>query len=66
MYIYLMNLNSMRFIAFMGIILAMILSIWYTIKTYNEGETQWMYLIMAFGIAILLTQNIFGGGKRKD
>lgn len=61
-----MNLNSMRFIAFMGIILAMILSIWYTIKTYNEGETQWMYLIMAFGIAILLTQNIFGGGKRKD
>ena len=66
MYIYLMNLNSMRFIAFMGIILAMILSIWYTIKTYNEGDTQWMYLIMAFGIAILLTQNIFGGGKRKD
>lgn len=66
MYIYQMNTSTLRFFGFMGVILAMVLSIWYTIKTYNEGNTRWIYLIMAFGIAILLTQNLFRPGKQKD
>ncbi|GAB4250596.1 MAG: hypothetical protein Tsb0034_29790 [Ekhidna sp.] len=60
-----MNFSSLRFLAFGGIIIAMILSIWYTIKTYNEGNPRWIYLIMAFGIAILLSHNI-RVGRRKD
>lgn len=50
----------------MGIILTLFLSIWYTIKTYNEGNPRWIYLIMAFGIAILLSQNLAKPGRRKD
>ncbi len=56
----------MRFLAFSGVMLTLILSIWYTIKTYKDGDTKWIYLIMAFGIAILLTTNLIGPGKQKD
>ena len=66
MYIYFMNLKEMRAIAFAGIFLVLILSIWYLMKTYREGNPQWIYLIFAFGIAILLVQSIRFGGRRKD
>lgn len=56
----------LRFLALTGIILTLILSIWYTIRSYNEGNTRWIYLIMAFGIAILLTTNLIKPGKQKD
>lgn len=56
----------LRFLAFGGIVLTLILSIWYTIRSYNEGNPRWIYLIMAFGIAILLTTNLIRPGKQKD
>jgi len=61
-----MNLKELRIIAFAGILLALFLSIWYLMKTYNEGNPQWMYLILTFGIALLLVQNLNLGGRRKD
>lgn len=65
-YIYQMNLKTLRFLAYVGIILTFVLSIWYTIRTYNEGNVQWIYLVLAFGIAILLSQNLIRPGKQKD
>ena len=56
----------MRFLAFAGILITFFLSIWYTLKTYNEGDTQFIYLFMSFGIAILLFNSVVRPGKRKD
>ncbi|WP_425390142.1 hypothetical protein [Ekhidna sp.] len=61
-----MNLKEMRILAFAGILLVLFLSIWYLMKTYKEGDPQWIYLILAFGIAILLSLNLWTGGRRKD
>ena len=61
-----MNIKGLRFLAYVGIVLTLVLSVWYTIRTYKEGDTQWMYLIMAFGIAILLSQNLNRPRRRKD
>ncbi|WP_420577053.1 hypothetical protein [Ekhidna sp.] len=66
LYIYFMNLNNMRMLAFAGILLALFLSVWYLVKTYNEGNPRWIYLILTFGIAVLLSQNLRSGGRRKD
>jgi len=56
----------LRFFAFAGIVLTLILSIWYTIKSYHEGNPKWIYLIMTFGVAILLTTNLIKPGRQKD
>ncbi|WP_089356547.1 hypothetical protein [Ekhidna lutea] len=61
-----MNPKLIRPLAFAGIILALFLSVWYLMKTYKEGNPRWIFLIMAFGIAVLLSQNLRGGGRRKD
>ncbi|WP_420316718.1 hypothetical protein [Ekhidna sp.] len=61
-----MNLKDLRVLAFVGILLALFLSIWYLMKTYEEGEPKWIYLILSFGIAILLAQSLRSGGRRKD
>ena len=56
----------MRFLAFAGILITFFLSVWYTLKTYKEGDTQFIYLFMSFGIAILLFNSVVKPGKRKD
>lgn len=49
----------MRFFAIMGIILALFLSIVYLMNTYKSGNPQWIFLVMAAGMIVLLSQNIF-------
>lgn len=56
----------MKLIAYLGILLTLILSVWYTVRTYNEGDTKWIYLIMSFAISIMLALNLFKTGRRKD
>ncbi|MEP0986380.1 hypothetical protein [Ekhidna sp.] len=65
-YIYTMDPRLIRPLAFAGIILAMVLSTWYVLKTYREGNPRWIFLVMALGIAVLLSQNLRRGGRRKD
>lgn len=59
-----MNPKALRAFAYMGIIVVLFFSIWYTIKTYNEGETKFNFMILAFGIAILLGINLIK--QRRD
>jgi hypothetical protein len=61
-----MNPKSIRALSYVGVLLTLFLSIWYFMKTFNEGSPKWIFMIMAFGIAILLSLNLFKGGKRKD
>ncbi|MEO9996953.1 MAG: hypothetical protein ABJI10_05030 [Ekhidna sp.] len=61
-----MNPRLIRPLAFAGIVLAMVLSMWYLLKTYEEGNPRWIFLIMAFGIAALLSQYLRPKGRRKD
>ncbi|MEM6642080.1 MAG: hypothetical protein AAF616_03790 [Bacteroidota bacterium] len=61
-----MNTSSLRFLAYLGIIVTLVLSIWYTLRTYNEGNPKWIYLVMSFSIAILLSYNLFRPGRRKE
>jgi len=61
-----MNSSSLRFLAYTGILITLILSIWYTLRTYQEGNPKWIYLIMTFAISILLSLNLFKSGRRKD
>ncbi|WP_436514999.1 hypothetical protein [Ekhidna sp. To15] len=65
-YIYSMDPRLIRPLAFAGVVLAMVLSVWYLLKTYEEGNPRWIFLIMALGIAVLLSQNLRPGGRRKD
>jgi hypothetical protein len=53
-----MNPKALRFFAFAGILLTMFLSVWYLMKTYREGNPRWIFLILAVGVAVLLSQNI--------
>ncbi|WP_462252808.1 hypothetical protein [Ekhidna sp.] len=61
-----MDPRLIRPLAFAGIVLAMALSIWYVVKTYQDGNPRWIFLIMAFGIAALLSQYLKPKGRRKD
>jgi len=61
-----MDVKVLRFLAFGGIILSLLLSIWYTIKSRDEGNPKWIYLMMFFGICILLVSNLIDSGRRKD
>ncbi|NQZ77800.1 MAG: hypothetical protein HRT61_17095 [Ekhidna sp.] len=61
-----MDPRQLRAIAFIGIVIAMVLSTWYLIKTYQEGNPRWIFMVMAFGIASLLSQYLRVGGRRKD
>ncbi|MEQ9468681.1 MAG: hypothetical protein RLN88_14830 [Ekhidna sp.] len=61
-----MNPKGIRLLAFAGIILTLFLSMWYLMKTYEEGNPRWIFLIMALGMAVLLSQSLMGGGRRKD
>ncbi len=53
-----MNPKAIRFFSYVGITVVMFFSVWYTLKTYREGEPKWNFMILGFGIAILLGLNL--------
>lgn len=59
-----MNPKALRAFAYLGVIIVLFFSVWYTMKTYNDGEPKWNFMILAFGIAILLGTNLIKGRKR--
>lgn len=59
-----MNPKALRFFASAGILLTLFLSVWYLMKTYREGNPRWIFLILAVGIAVLLSQNL-GRARRR-
>jgi len=61
-----MNPKSLRAIAYVGVLVTLVLSVMYFMRTLSEGNPRWIFMIMAFGIAILLSLNLFMIGKRKD
>jgi hypothetical protein len=60
-----MNPTQLRVLSYVGIVLVLALSIWYLIRTYQEGNPRWYFLIMAMGIAILLSYNLIGTKKNQ-
>lgn len=58
-----MNQKAIRAFSYLGITVVMFLSIWYTLKTYRAGDPKYNFMILAFGIAILLGMNLIK--KRK-
>lgn len=60
-----MNPQIIRALSYVGIVLVLVLSIWYLLRTYQEGNPRWYFLIMAMGIAILLSYNLIGTKKNR-
>ncbi|MEQ9404128.1 MAG: hypothetical protein RIM99_11105 [Cyclobacteriaceae bacterium] len=60
-----MTPKGLRFLAYAGIMLTLFLSVWYLMKTYSEGNPRWIYLVLAAGVAVLLSQSIGGTGRRR-
>ena len=60
-----MNPKQLRAISFIGILVALVMCIWYLLKTYQDGDTKWYFLIMAMGILMLLSYQTMSGGKKK-
>ncbi len=59
-----MNPKGLRFLASAGILMTLFLSVWYLMKTYKDGNPKWVFLIMAMGVVVLLSQSL-GGWMRK-
>ena len=59
-----MNPKGLRFLASAGILMTLFLSVWYLMKTYKDGNPKWVFLIMAVGVVVLLSQSL-GGWMRK-
>lgn len=53
-----MNPKTLRLLGFAGILLTLFLSVWYLMKTYNEGNPRWIFLVMAMGVVVILSQNL--------
>ncbi len=60
-----MNPNQIRALSYVGIVLVLILSVWYLLRTYQEGNPRWYFLIMAMGIAIMLSYGLISTKKQK-
>jgi len=58
-----MDFKFLKAISLVGVVVAMILSAYYVVKTYQEGNPRWYFLVMTMGIALLLTFNLFGKKK---
>ncbi|MEP0368663.1 MAG: hypothetical protein ABJN36_12255 [Cyclobacteriaceae bacterium] len=58
-----MNTKVLRALSYVGITIVMFFSIWYTLKTYREGDPKWNFMILGFGIAILLGMNLIKSRK---
>jgi len=63
-----MNPKQINSIATVGVLISLVLSVWYLIKTYQAGNPKWYFLIMSCGIAIMLTYGFVAkrkGGKKR-
>jgi hypothetical protein len=58
-----MNPQALRFLSYVGITVVLFFSIWYTLKTYHAGDPKWNFMILGFGIAILLGLNLVKGKR---
>lgn len=58
-----MNPNTLKFLSYLGVTVVMALSGAYFLKTWQKGEPRWYFMVMAFGIALLLSYNLLN--KRK-
>lgn len=54
----------MKSLSYLGVVLVMIMSLFYAYKTWQNGEPRWNFLILGCGIAILLAVNLLV--KRKN
>ncbi|MCP4460145.1 MAG: hypothetical protein GY816_19290 [Cytophagales bacterium] len=62
-----MERKSLNAISTVGVIISLVLSVWYLIKTYQAGNPKWYFLIMACGIAIMLAYGAAANrGKRRN
>jgi len=59
-----MNPKTLRFLGFAGILLTLFLSVWYLMKTYREGNPRWVFLVLAMGVVVLLSQNLIRPRRR--
>lgn len=60
-----MNPRQLRAISFAGTIIALVLCVYYVLRTYQQGETRWYFLVMAMGILMMLSYQVMGNRKRK-
>lgn len=59
-----MNPKALKFFSYITITAVMFFSVWYTMKTYRDGDPRWNFMILGFGIAILLGLNLIKSKKR--
>jgi hypothetical protein len=53
-----MNPRVLKSLSYAGVTFVMIVSFLYTYKTYEAGAPKWNFMILGFGIAILLGINL--------
>ncbi|WP_258105398.1 hypothetical protein [Marinoscillum sp. MHG1-6] len=53
-----MNPNTLKKLSYVGLTIVMIVSLWYSYKSYSEGDPKYNFVILGFGIAILLGINL--------
>lgn len=53
-----MDPRTLRTLSYIGVTLVMVLSLYYGYSSYIRGEPKWNFMILGFGIAILLTINL--------
>lgn len=53
-----MNPKTVGPLSYVGLTIVMIASLMYTFKTYENGAPKWNFMILGFGIAILLGMNL--------
>lgn len=57
--------KTLRLIGTLGGILVLFLATTEFMRSFNEGSTKWNYLLMIFGMAIILVYNVFNKKKKR-
>ena len=60
-----MNPNTLKYFSYLGVTVVMLLSGAYFYKTWQKGEPRWYFLIMTFGIALILLYNLISKRNRE-
>ena len=53
-----MNPKTLKYLSYLGVTVVMALSAAYFYKTWQRDEPRWYFMILAIGIAILLSYNL--------
>ncbi len=59
-----MDPRTLRSLSYTGVTLVMVISLYYFYTSWVKGEPKWNFMILGFGIAILLTINLLT--KKRD